>query len=55
MKPVRHFCYMFSLAFLDLTVPTYNSILIVLNLLTNGNIALIYSVTVNKKQSIVHG
>ena len=54
MKPDRLLCYMFLLAILDLTA----SILIILNLLTNRNIALIYSVTIceqKKKQSIVHG
>ena len=44
MKPDRLLCYVFLLAFLDLTV--YNSIAIILNLLTNKNIALIYSVTI---------
>ena len=53
MKPDRLLCYMFLLAILDLTA----SILIILNLLTNRNIALIYSVTFceQKKQRIVHG
>ena len=44
MKPDRLLCYVFLLAFLDLTV--HNSIAIILNLLTNKNIALIYSVTI---------
>ena len=42
MKPDRLLCYMFLLAILDLT----DSIPIILNLLTNRNIALIYSVTI---------
>ena len=50
MKPVRLFCYMFLLAFVDLTVhnvqSVFNSIPIILNLLTNRNIALIYSLTI---------
>ena len=40
MKPDRLLCYMFLSAILDLT----DSIPIILNLLTNRNIALIYSV-----------
>ena len=55
MKPDRLLCYMFLSAILDLT----DSIPIILNLLTNRNIALIYSVTIceqqKKKQRIVHG
>ena len=54
MKPDRLLCYMFLLAILDLTA----SIPIILNLLTNRNIALIYLVTIceqKKKQRIVHG
>ena len=54
MKPDRLLCYMFLLAILDFT----DSILIILNLLTNRNIALIYSVTIceeKKYQRIVHG
>ena len=41
MKPVKLLCYMFSLAFLDPTVRNVqmNSIPIILNLLTNRNIA----------------
>ena len=49
---------MFLSAFLDLgRCTTFNRIPIILNLLTNRNIALIYSVTefVNKKQRIVQG
>ena len=49
---------MFLSAFLDLgRCTTFNRIPIILNLLTNRNIALIYSVTefVNKKQWIVQG
>ena len=46
MKPDRLLCYMFLLAILDLT----DSIPIILNLLTNGNIALIYSVTTGKQK-----
>ena len=54
MKPDRLLCYMFLSAILDLT----DSIPIILNLLTNRNIALIYSVTIceeKKNQRIVHG
>ena len=54
MKPDRLLCYMFLSAILDLT----DSIPIILNLLTNRNIALIYSVTFweqKKNQRIVHG
>ena len=54
MKPDRLLCYMFLSAILDLP----DSILIILNLLTDRNIALIYSVTFweqKKKQRIVHG
>ena len=54
MKPDRLLCYMFLSAILDLT----DSIPIILNLLTNRNIALIYSVTFceqKKKQRIVRG
>ena len=46
MKPDRLLCYMFLLAILDLT----DSIPIILNLLTNRNIALIYSVTICEQQ-----
>ena len=47
MKPVRLLCYMFLLAFFgpDHAGTTFNSIPIILNLLTNRDIALIYSVT----------
>ena len=53
MKPDRLLCYMFLSAILDLT----DSIPIILNLLTNRNIALIISVTIAKQQKkgIVHG
>ena len=53
MKPNRLRCYIFLSAILDLT----DSIPIILNLLTNRNIALIYSVTIaeQKKNGIVHG
>ena len=52
MKPDRLLCYMFLLAILDLP----DSILIILNLLTNRNIALIYSVTFcEQKKQIVYG
>ena len=52
MKPDRLLCYMFLLAILDLT----DSIPIILNLLTNRNTALIYSVTFcEQKKQIVHG
>ena len=44
-KPVRLLCCMFLLAFLDLTVHNL-SIPIILNLLTNRNIALIYLVRI---------
>ena len=46
MKPDRLLCYMFLSAILDLT----DSIPIILNLLTNRNIALIYSVTICEQQ-----
>ena len=45
MKSVRLLCYMFLFAFLDLTVHN------VLNLLTNRNIALIYSVTICEQKT----
>ena len=49
MKPVRLLCYMFVLAFLDLT--PHNSIPIILSLLTIRNVALIYyCVTIFEKQ-----
>ena len=51
MKPFRLLCYMFLLAFLDLTGTTVNSIPIILNLLTNRNIALIYSVTICEQKT----
>ena len=55
IKPIRLFCYMFLLTFVDLCT-TFNSIPIILNLLTNRNIVLIYSVTIcEQKQSIVQG
>ena len=47
MKPDRLLCYMFLLAILDLT----DSIPIILNLLTNRNIALIYSVTICEQKT----
>ena len=55
MKPVRLFCYMFFLAFVDLTVHSvqsvFNRIPIILNLLTNRNIALIYSLTICEQKT----
>ena len=51
MKPFRLLCYMFLLAFLDLTGTTVNSIPIILNLLANRNIALIHSVTICEQKT----
>ena len=42
---------MFLLAFLDLAVRKFNSIPTILNLLTNRNIALIYSVTICEQKT----
>ena len=42
---------MFLLAFLELTVQNVHSILNILNLLTNRNIALIYSVTICEQKT----
>ena len=50
VKPVRLLCCMFLLAFLDLSVHNL-SIPIILNLLTNRNIALIYSVRIFKQKT----
>ena len=50
IKPIRLFCYMFLLAFVDLCT-TFNSIPIILNLLTNRNIVLIYSVTICEQKT----
>ena len=48
MKPVRLLCYMFMLAFFgpDRAQRSIARIPIILKLLTNRNIALIYSVTI---------
>ena len=50
MKAVRLLCYM--LAFLDFwTCTTFNNIPIILNSLTNRNIALIYSITICEQKT----
>ena len=53
MKPVGLLCYMFLLAFFgpDHAGTTFNSIPIILKLLTNRNIALIYSVTIYEQKT----
>ena len=55
MKPVRLFCYMFLLAFVDLTVhnvqSVFNSVPIILNSLANRNIAMIYSLTICEQKT----
>lgn len=56
MKPVRLLCYTFLLAFLDVPCTTFNSILVILKLLTHRNIVVIYSVIIcerNRKTRIV--
>ena len=50
MKPVRLLCYMFLLGFWPWPCTTFNSIPIILNLLTNRNIAFIYSVTIYEQK-----
>ena len=57
MKSVRLSCYIFLLAFLTWQSTSFNSIPLILNLQTNKNIVLIYSVTIckQKKQRTVGG
>ena len=50
MKPVRLLCYMFLLAFFGPDC-AQRSIPIILNLLTNRNIALIYSVIICEQKT----
>ena len=54
MKPVRLLCYMSSLASWTWPCTTFNSIPIILNLLSNRSIALIYSDTICEQKRIVH-
>ena len=51
MKPVRLLCYMSLLASWTWPCTTFNSIPIILNLLTNRSIALIYSVTICERKT----
>ena len=50
-KPITLLCYMLLLAFLDLTASTFNSIPIILNIVSNRNVALIYSVTICQQKT----
>ena len=50
-KPITLLCYMLLLAFLNLTASTFNSIPIILNIVTNRNVALIYSVTICQQKT----
>ena len=52
MKPVRLLCYMFLLVFFfNCPCTTLNSIPIILNLLTNDDIAIIYSVIICEQKN----
>ena len=51
MKPVKLLCLMFLLAFWTWSCTTFNSIPIILKLLTNRNIVLIYSVIICEQKA----
>ena len=55
LKPVRRLCCTCCKLFWTWPCTTFNSIPNILNLLTNRNIALIYSVIICEQQTIVHG
>ena len=51
MKPVRLFCYMFCQVFFSRACTRSNGIPVILNVLTNRNIVLIYSVTICEQKT----